>query len=140
MAITDNADPMNVVVFRRRARLRRGRRRVVCRVPVFRKGASATENSLIVVGRSLIVENNYGYVLGVIAGGWLAGHRPRSVKRRGRGCRLKLWNQPDGARAPPRPKLSLAMGLVYLYTKDRAPGNQDSGSGPRWTSAPARSS
>ena len=37
--------------------------RKVCEEPVFGKGASATENSLIGVGDSLIVENNYGYDL-----------------------------------------------------------------------------
>ena len=40
---------------------------------MFRKGASADENSLISMGRSLIAENNYGYDLtkfnDVIAGG-----------------------------------------------------------------------
>ena len=61
VAITDNADPMNVVVYRTAAHARRGQRRVVCEVPVFGSGASATENSLITAGRSLIVENNYGY-------------------------------------------------------------------------------
>ena len=35
--------------------------RVVCPVPAFAKGANATENSLIGSGRSLGVENNYGY-------------------------------------------------------------------------------
>ena len=60
VAITDNADPMNIVVYKR-ARKVRGRR-LVCEQPVFRKGAGATENSLIGTGRSLIVENNYGYV------------------------------------------------------------------------------
>ena len=61
VAITDNADPMNVVVYRKAKRLRRGQRRVVCEVPVFDAGASATENSLITARRSLFVENNYGY-------------------------------------------------------------------------------
>ena len=56
------------------ARATTGRaQRVVCEVPVFRKGASATENSLIGMGHSLVVENNYGYDLqkfnDVIAGG-----------------------------------------------------------------------
>ena len=41
--------------------LRRGRQRAVCRMPVFPRGAGATENSLIGTGRSLVVENNYGY-------------------------------------------------------------------------------
>src|SRR5207248_674460 len=61
VAITDNADPMNVVVYRRAKRLAKGQKRTVCAVPVFDRGASATENSLITAGRSLFVENNYGY-------------------------------------------------------------------------------
>ena len=61
VAITDNADPMNVVVYRKAVKLKRGQRRVVCQVPVFDPGAGATENSLITNGRSLYVENNYGY-------------------------------------------------------------------------------
>jgi hypothetical protein len=61
VAITDNADPMNVVVYRRAANVGAGRGRVVCEQPVFEQGASATENSLIGTDDSLIVENNYGY-------------------------------------------------------------------------------
>ncbi len=57
--ITDNADPMDVVVYRT-ARHVQGPR-MVCHVPLFRKGASATENSIIGAGRSMIIENNYGY-------------------------------------------------------------------------------
>ena len=60
VAITDNADPMNVVVYRTDGKLH-GKKRKVCEQPVFKKGASATENSLLTAGRSLIVENNYGY-------------------------------------------------------------------------------
>ena len=50
VAITDNADPMDVVVYRTRVRLKKRQRRLVCKVPVFAKGASATENSLIGAG------------------------------------------------------------------------------------------
>ncbi len=55
VAITDNADPMNVLVYRR------GSGQRICRQPVFERGASATDQSLIGTGRSLVVENNYGY-------------------------------------------------------------------------------
>lgn len=60
VAITDNADPrMHVLVFRA------GRRgpgaHPVCKVPVFRRGHGDTDNSLVAFGRSIIVENNYGY-------------------------------------------------------------------------------
>src|SRR3954453_5659032 len=37
------------------------KRRLICKAPVFVAGASATENSLVAAGRSVIVENNYGY-------------------------------------------------------------------------------
>src|SRR3954452_16066831 len=63
VAITDNADPMDVVVYRASDKPGRGSKRVVCTVPVFRKGASDTENSLTGMGHSLYVENNYGYDL-----------------------------------------------------------------------------
>ena len=49
VAITDNADPMNVVVYRRTNQLH-GQERTVCEQPVFKKGASATENSLLTAG------------------------------------------------------------------------------------------
>lgn len=62
VAFTDNAEPrMNVVVADRRSG------QVVCEVPVFADNASATENSLIAVADSLIVENNYGYSPAVTA-------------------------------------------------------------------------
>ena len=50
---------MNVVVYRRAQP--RARRAWSARMPVFEQGASATDNSLIGAGRSMIVENNYGY-------------------------------------------------------------------------------
>jgi hypothetical protein len=128
VAITDNADPMNVVVYRRDKRLgrdRRGRRlrRLVCEEPVFEKGASATENSLISAGRALLVENNYGYdnpdsVKGskVTAPGFAR----VDVNRSGRGCRTVWTNRSE--RAPTVvPKLSLRNGLIYTYTKDADP-------------------
>lgn len=69
VAITDNAEPrMNVVVVRTGAG---AAPRTVCRVPVFADGASATENSIIAVGDSLVVENNDGYdppVTGTVGG------------------------------------------------------------------------
>jgi hypothetical protein len=116
VAITDNADPMNVVVYRRAKRVRG--RRLVCEQPVFRKGASATENSLIGTGRSLIAENNYGYVPpAAVSGGATTepGVERVDVDRDGRGCH-KVWHSDE--RAPSVvPKLSLRTGLVYLYTK-----------------------
>jgi hypothetical protein len=188
VAITDNADPMNVQVYRRAAQLqsakkvkkkkkkkkrakkqgntkkkkkKRGKRRqaeaeqrLICSEPVFRRGASATDNSLIGTDNSLIVENNYGYsgIAATMNGGVTepgltrvdvikeqakkkkkkrkkhkgkgkkAGKRKKGKKRKKRkggaaSYRCKtVWTSSE--RAPSVvPKLSLANGLVYTYTK-----------------------
>lgn len=61
IAFSDNADGrINAVVLRRGA-LRRGEDRLICKVPLFEDGASATDNSMIGWGRSIVVENNAGY-------------------------------------------------------------------------------
>jgi hypothetical protein len=126
VAITDNADPMRVVVYRTATRLRRGTRRVVCAVPVFEKGLSATENSLIGSGRSLIVENNYGYrdPFGPQAGNISeAGFARVDVRRGGRGC-VRRWTN-RSVRAPSVvPKLSTATQLIYTYTQTLGAGTQ----------------
>jgi hypothetical protein len=129
--ITDNADPMDVVVYRtavhptRVVRRHHRRRRVplsrlVCRVPVFAKGASDTENSLIGAGRSMIVENNYGYAGPLsVTGGKLTspGFARVDLNRNGRGCHL-VWTNHSVVAPTVVPKLSLATGLIYTYTKE----------------------
>lgn len=61
VAIADNADHMNVQVFRRGPEEMTEEERTVCTAPVFAPGAGCTENSLICIGNSIVVENNYGY-------------------------------------------------------------------------------
>jgi hypothetical protein len=123
--ITDNADPMDVMVYRTAVHLRRGQRRAVCRVPIFHRGASADENSLISAGRSMIAENNYGYSSPTdVTGGKLTapGFVRVDLNRGGRGCH-RVWTS-YAERAPTAvSKLSLATGLIYTYTKD--PGSSD---------------
>jgi hypothetical protein len=114
--ITDNADPMDVVVYRTAVH---ARHRLVCRVPVFGKGASDTENSLIAAGRSMIVENNYGYTGATsVTGGKVTtpGFARVDLNRGGRGCHL-VWTNRSVAAPTVVPKLSLANGLIYTYTK-----------------------
>jgi hypothetical protein len=117
VAITDNADPMAVLVFKR-ARTVRGRRRV-CRRPVFAKGASDTDQSLIGTARSMVVENNYGYT-GPAATSQGKTTTPGlarvDIDRGGRGCHI-AWTSQEVAPSVV-PKLSLGAGLVYTYTKD----------------------
>jgi len=130
VAITDNADPMNVVVYRTAGKLR-GKKRKVCEQPVFSKGASATENSIITAGRSLIVENNYGYQdpFGPNSGAVTQpGFARVNVKKNGEGCKLK-WTNKD-VRAPTVvPKLSTKTGLIYAYARPEDPSAQ----GYYWT-------
>jgi hypothetical protein len=115
VAITDNADPMNVLVYNRR---RGVRRRLVCKIPVFRKGAGDTDQSLIGINRSLIVENNYGYegplatMNGVTS---TPGLERVDIDRDGDGCH-RVWRSREIAPSVV-PKLSLRAGLVYTYTK-----------------------
>lgn len=120
VAITDNADPMQVVVYRT---ARSVTRRQVCAVPVFTKGGGSTENSLIGAGRSLVVENNFGYNGPQSV---LAGHTTRpgferiDINSSGTGCRT-VWRNTTTAAPSVVPKLSLATGLVYAYTKGSDP-------------------
>jgi hypothetical protein len=116
VAITDNADPMDVVVYRRAKRVSGSR--LVCTVPVFGAGASSTDNSLIGTGRSIVVENNYGYTgpAATLDGASTApGIERVDINREGTGC-SPVWYSDE--RAPSAvPKLSLGAGLVYAYTK-----------------------
>ena len=117
--ITDNADPMDVVVYRTAPRVRH---RLVCRVPVFSKGASDTENSIIVAGRAMLVENNYGYSgPGAVTSGQQTtpGFARVDLNKNGRGCHL-VWTNRTAVAPTVVPKLSLANGLVYTYTKGPA--------------------
>jgi hypothetical protein len=116
VAIADNADPLQVVVYKR-AKTVAGSR-LVCAQPVFKPGAGATDNSLITAGRSIVVENNYGYsgLMATMDGKTTEpGFERVDIDADGRGCRT-VWRNDE--RAPSVvPKLSLATGLVYAYTK-----------------------
>jgi hypothetical protein len=118
VSITDNADPMNVVVYRR-ARNVPDRKRVVCEHPVFEKGASATENSLIGTGTSMVVENNFGYAPPPDATSngrtTTPGIERVDIAKNGKSCRT-VWKSDEIAPSVV-PKLSLATGLVYTITK-----------------------
>lgn len=124
VAIADNGDPESVVVYRT-AKQASGEQQL-CAVPVFEKGASATENSLVAVGNSLIVENNYGYT------GYKYTTKGRTtvpgiarvdVNPDG-GCRL-VWTNTEVSAPTVVPKFSAAAGLLYTYSKPKGPGKHD---------------
>jgi hypothetical protein len=122
VSINDNADPMDVMVYRTAVH---AAHRTVCRVPVFKRGRSADENAFIGAGRSIVVENNYGYQRptdtsnGAVTAPGLA---RVDIHRSGRGCRL-VWTNKKQRVPSVVSKLSLKNGLIYTYTKD--PGKSD---------------
>jgi hypothetical protein len=114
VAITDNADPqMNVLVYQRG---KQSGGQPVCGQPVFAAGASATENSLVAVGNSLLVENNYGYKdpTSTLLGATTTPGIARVDVMNGH-CSL-AWTSNQIAPTSV-PKASLATGLLYVYTK-----------------------
>jgi hypothetical protein len=119
--------------------------RQVCSEPVFGKGASSTDNSLIATDHSIVAENNYGYAISPtnLSGGisepgltrvdvskqTSKKKKKKGRKKRGREAKRKrkkrssttgyqcktVWTSSE--RSPSVvPKLSLANGLVYAYT------------------------
>jgi hypothetical protein len=131
VAITDNADPIKVVVFDRRREP--SRRRLVCTHPVLEQGAGSTDQSLIGIGRALVVENNYGYEgPSAVEGGrtttpGLERIDIKPLRKQGRdpaeNCRLR-WHSDEIAPSVV-PKLSLPTGLVYTYTKPETAPDSD---------------
>jgi hypothetical protein len=123
VAITDNADPMKIVVYRRAKTVGR---RVVCEQPVFEQGAGSTDQSLIATDRKIVVENNFGYtgVAATMNGGVTTPGLERvDVKPDGSGCSSR-WRSEEHAPSVV-PKLSLGAGLVYTYTKPPADDDAD---------------
>lgn len=120
VAITDNADPrMHVLVYDVAAP-----RRPMCKVAVFPKRRSATDNSLIAVGRGLVVENNYGYTgpEQVPPSSNLQRNTPTTVPglaridvdyRHGR-CH-RAWTNTHVRVPTSVSKVSAATGLLYVY-------------------------
>jgi hypothetical protein len=129
VGINDNENPMEVVIYRTAVHPTRTIRtpghahtvpapRQVCRVPVFRRGASADENAMIAAGNSYLIENNHGYqtpssVQGT--GNVAAGFARVDINSSGTGCRL-VWTNTRVHVPTVVSKLSLANGLVYTYT------------------------
>ena len=123
VAITDNAEPrMNVLVYKRDGN---PGNRLLCKTPVFAAGASDTENSLVSAGRSLIVENNYGYQgPQSTVGGKTTSPGVAKVVIDQRGCHV-AWT--TNVSAPTSvPKASWGNGLLYVYSKKASTPLDDS--------------
>ncbi|RMD81022.1 MAG: hypothetical protein D6815_12825 [Candidatus Dadabacteria bacterium] len=126
IVITDNADErIHLLVYDRR--LRATGPRLHCKVPLFQAGASATDNSAIAYGRSIIVENNAGYRNAIEQTDYrdVAGGIVRIDVSRG-GCQV-VWRSPEKAPSCV-PKLSARTGLAFFYTFEA----KSAGDPPRW--------
>ena len=131
VAITDNAEPMHVVIYRTAKKLR-SQRRLACQVPVFGKHTGDTENSLLGAGRSLIVENNYGYQdpLGPNTGAVTTpGFARVDLNKSGKGCK-KVWTNREVSAPSVVPKISTKTGLIYTYARPPDPSGSE---GYYWT-------
>lgn len=116
VAITDNADPQMHVAF-----YDRGDGGLVCQAPVFEEDRSATENSMVSVGTGVIVENNYGYSgpLSTILGRTTEAGLARVDVDVADGSCSVAWTS-DQTAPTSVPKVSLANGLLYAYTKEHS--------------------
>jgi hypothetical protein len=129
VAITDNAEPdMQVVVYRTEPdeELEPGENRIVCKVPVFQYAEGGSlDNSLLGSRLSLIVENNYGYVLDLetmtLTGGE-PGFERIDIDPNGRGC-TKVWVNTKVA-STTSAKLSTRTGLIYTFSRKYDDQNQ----------------
>jgi hypothetical protein len=110
IAIADNsAGRINLNVYMRESG------DLVCSHPMFEEGASATENSPIGYGNSVVLENNAGY--GGPFGDPLlveAGLTKITVKNDYSGCVENWYNRSIKAQTTPR--LSTETGLIYSYS------------------------
>ena len=128
ITFADNADGrINIVV------LKRGDGSRVCKIPVFSETASATDNSMIGWGRSIILENNAGFKSAHEQDDWhaIAGGVVRvDVRADESGCDT-IWTSP--LKVPSVvPKLSAASGIAYFYSFDLVTG-ADGNSTQQWS-------
>jgi len=118
ITLSDNADGLiNLIVYRRGLDV--DGEREICKVPLFDERGSATDNSMIGWGRSMIIENNAGYT-NAFQMTDLA-HTPGGVMRIDiredeSGCDV-IWRSKERSLSVV-PKLSAANGIVYLYGPD----------------------
>jgi len=132
VTIADNANPIDVLVYRRAAQVQGSR--LVCKVPVFEENASATENSLIATNQSIIVENNYGYTgpeATILNRATTPGITRIDLNADQSGCNT-VWTNNQESIPSVVSQMSLANGLIYTYTKD---ANSCSTPGPCYTAA-----
>ena len=113
VAIADDGDPFtNIVVYKKSASIEG--ERLICKVPLFGRGKSATENSLLVYGNAMVVQNDYGHVYTGNALKTSPGIMRVHVREDRSGCDVVWHNERFLSQSLPR--LSTETGLLYFYT------------------------
>ena len=113
VAIADDGDPFtNIVVYQKSASIEG--ERLICKVPLFGRGKSATENSLLVYGNAMVVQNDYGHVYTGNALKTSPGIMRVDVGEDRSGCDVVWHNETFLSQSLPR--LSTETGLLYFYT------------------------
>lgn len=118
LAVMDSASPREQVRVYRVGGPRD--ERLLCSIPVFDPGASATDNTFIASGRSIIATNTYGYDHFDYTPRPLAGGMTRiDVRQDESGCE-KVWDNPTSTTT--MAKLSLSKGIVYHFERGYSDG------------------
>ncbi len=133
VAISDNAEQMQVVVYRTATdeELEPDQSRIVCEVPVFDfpgGGAGAQSNSLVGLHNAIIVQNTSGYLFDFpdihanppdltakLVHGGAPGLERIDIDPDGKGC-MKVWVNKEVA-SNNTPKLSTRTGLIYVQDR-----------------------
>jgi hypothetical protein len=124
VTITDNAEPRMQVLVYRRAKEVQGMR-LVCSEPVFKPGNGSNENSLVATDKSIIVENNFGYVdITSTQNGLTTEPGITRIDVDETGCHT-VWTNETETIPTLVTKMSLKNGLIYTYTKAKGPENTD---------------
>jgi hypothetical protein len=117
LAITDNADFLErLLVYR--VKITAGNR-LVCEIPLFSPGASASEDAPIGIGNSLVLSNTYGYdytdYMGHAVKQLPGGMTRIDVRADGSGCDT-VWK--NTVRSVAVPRLSIRDGNVYTVERN----------------------
>ena len=130
ITINDNADDrVNLLVYYRHKRIQDDNPdtadpdQLFCKIPMFESGKSASDNSMVAIGNTVIMENNYGFRNGIQQTKWDRETIPGGIQRfdldlEKKECKL-VWT--NNERAPSCvAKLAVETGLAYYYTFDDA--------------------
>ena len=113
VAIADDGDPFtNIVVYQKSASIEG--ERLGCKVPLCGRCKSATENSLLVYGNAMVVQNDYGHVYTGNALKTSPGIMRVDVREDRSGCNVVWHNKTFLSQSLPR--LSTQTGLLYFYS------------------------